>query len=256
MIKFNNKTYNLLIIFFYYSILLLILERYLCFSNGLYWESFYNNPNYLSLCKDLAFDFWGENKLIENFQVIFLLLSLIYFFVIIKKLKNNFFMYYYFVVCFIGMFYFLGEEISWGQHFFQWNSPNFFISHNNQNETNLHNMSNLFNEVPRYLVLFFCCFSPFSVLFFKKFFINKKSISFLLLPNPKILIICASLIFFTIPDLILSKLDLEIYFQRITFNFLRVSELQELIVAFYFFIYSSSINECLNKKRYNYFFRF
>jgi hypothetical protein len=254
MIKFNNNTYNILLIFFYYSILLLILERYLCFSNGFYWESFYNNPNYLQLCKELAFDFWGENKLIENFQSILLVLSLFYSFLIIKKLKKKFFMYYFFIFFFIGIFYFLGEELSWGQHLFKWESPDFFISHNNQNETNLHNMSNLLNEVPRYLVLLSCCFSIFFVLIFKKFFLNKKDIRFLIFPNPKLLIICISLIFFTIPDLVLSKFDLEIHFQRITFNFLRVSELQELIVTFYLFIYSSSIYECLKKKKYNFFF--
>ena len=254
MIKFNNKTYNILIIFFYYSVMLLILEKYLCFSNGLYWESFYNNPNYLSLCKELAFDFWGENKLVENFQAFFLALSLFYFFGIIKKIKKKNFLYYYFIVCFFGILYFLGEEVSWGQHFFQWETSDFFIMYNNQNETNLHNTSNLFNELPRYLVLFYCSFSAFLVLFFKNFFLNKKNISFLMFPNPKLLIVCISLIFFTIPDIILSKLDLEIYFQRITFNFLRVSELQELIVAFYFFIYSSSINECLKRRKFDYFF--
>jgi hypothetical protein len=33
------------------------------------------------------------------------------------------------------------EEISWGQHLFQWESPEFFVEHNKQAETNLHNLA-------------------------------------------------------------------------------------------------------------------
>ena len=248
MINYSNKTYNLLIIFFYYILFLLILERYLCFSNGLYWPSHYNNPNYIFLCKDLALDLWGENKLVENLQSLFLFISLIYFYLIIKKINyKNKFIYSFFIISFIGIFYFLGEEISWGQHFFKWSSSEFFLEFNNQKETNIHNISNLFNELPRTIVLLWCCFS-FLVLYIGKFFKIKKVISFLIFPNKKLLIISLSLIFFVFPDLILSKFDLDNTYQRLTFNFLRLSELQELIIAFYFFVYSSSINKEFKKK--------
>jgi hypothetical protein len=33
-----------------------------------------------------------------------------------------------------------GEEISWGQRIFGWSSPGFFLQHNAQHETNLHNL--------------------------------------------------------------------------------------------------------------------
>jgi hypothetical protein len=33
-----------------------------------------------------------------------------------------------------------GEEISWGQRIFGWSSPSFFLQHNAQHETNLHNL--------------------------------------------------------------------------------------------------------------------
>lgn len=36
---------------------------------------------------------------------------------------------------------FLGEEVSWGQHWFGWESPEYFQQHNIQQETNLHNLS-------------------------------------------------------------------------------------------------------------------
>ena len=40
----------------------------------------------------------------------------------------------------LGCIFLLGEEISWGQHYFNWSSPEYFQTHNRQSETNLHNM--------------------------------------------------------------------------------------------------------------------
>ena len=79
------------------------------------------------------------------------------------------------------------------------------------------------------------------------------------------------MIFFLLPDLIIDKLNLHpgyvgalsyediilalkkglfssdmprsIFYDIISFNFLRLSELHELIVAFYFFIHSYSLNK-------------
>lgn len=38
--------------------------------------------------------------------------------------------------CFLGF----GEELSWGQRIFEWESPSFFENHNAQKEINLHNL--------------------------------------------------------------------------------------------------------------------
>ena len=40
----------------------------------------------------------------------------------------------------LGCFYFLGEEISWGQHYFGWATPEVLAAMNEQGETNLHNI--------------------------------------------------------------------------------------------------------------------
>ncbi|HRQ28360.1 hypothetical protein, partial [Hyphomicrobium sp.] len=42
-----------------------------------------------------------------------------------------------------------GEEHSWGQHFFNWNTPAYWSDINRQAETNLHNVSHWFNHRPR-----------------------------------------------------------------------------------------------------------
>ncbi|MEM7306238.1 MAG: hypothetical protein AAF682_06190 [Planctomycetota bacterium] len=45
--------------------------------------------------------------------------------------------------------YIAGEEISWGQTLFAWDSPELFERINGQDETNIHNTSSWFNEKPR-----------------------------------------------------------------------------------------------------------
>jgi hypothetical protein len=47
--------------------------------------------------------------------------------------------------------YFAGEEVSWGQQIFFWETPEFIGALNDQNETNLHNISSWFDQKPRLL---------------------------------------------------------------------------------------------------------
>lgn len=55
----------------------------------------------------------------------------------------------WFVLHGVGAFYFAGEEISWGQHFIGWETPETIALLNDQNETNLHNMSSWLDQKPR-----------------------------------------------------------------------------------------------------------
>jgi len=48
--------------------------------------------------------------------------------------------------------YFAGEEISWGQSIFHWQTPEVISRINDQNETNLHNMSSWLDQKPRLLL--------------------------------------------------------------------------------------------------------
>jgi hypothetical protein len=52
----------------------------------------------------------------------------------------------------LGCVYFAGEELSWGQHLFGWSTPAYFEALNDQEETNLHNMSSWFDQKPRLLL--------------------------------------------------------------------------------------------------------
>ena len=51
----------------------------------------------------------------------------------------------------LAAFYIAGEEHSWGQHFFNWNTPAYWSEINRQQETNLHNTSAWFNQRPKLL---------------------------------------------------------------------------------------------------------
>lgn len=53
----------------------------------------------------------------------------------------------------MGSFYFAGEDLSWGQHFFGWRTPPSIVALNDQGETNLHNMSSWFDQKPRVLLV-------------------------------------------------------------------------------------------------------
>ncbi len=56
------------------------------------------------------------------------------------------------VLLLLGAVYFAGEELSWGQHVFQWGTPEEWRRLNDQQETNLHNVHALFDQLPRALL--------------------------------------------------------------------------------------------------------
>lgn len=49
----------------------------------------------------------------------------------------------------LGGIYLAGEEASWGQHYVGWATPETWVNVNDQQETNLHNTSNLLDQLPR-----------------------------------------------------------------------------------------------------------
>ena len=49
----------------------------------------------------------------------------------------------------LSCLYIAGEEMSWGQHFFHWNTPDYWAQVNRQGETNLHNTYAVFEKWPR-----------------------------------------------------------------------------------------------------------
>ena len=223
---------------------------------------------------------WSENGLVENIQILFLFFSIIYFFNFLKKnCQLNFrFSKILKYVFFFGIIYYFLEEISWGQHFFQWKSPVIFNQLNGQNETNLHNINNIFNQLPRNLIIIWSSLTFFIVNF--KFIQLNQSLSFFIYPSKNLKNISFLIIFFILSREIFQKFfDSAIILETVTifennssnqtfwfewngekltndfyivilvivdflkFNFLRYSELQELLFSYYIISHAYYLNK-------------
>jgi len=53
----------------------------------------------------------------------------------------------------VALFFLAGEEASWGQSWFQWQTPEGYAAINRQGETNLHNLSSFTEQVPKGLLV-------------------------------------------------------------------------------------------------------
>ena len=213
------------------------------------------------VCNDLFLNYWSENGFIENLQIIFVLLAIILLIKVRYEFKKFNLINFFILIKTLALIYYLGEEISWGQHFFKWETPSLLEEINNQKETNIHNISNLFDQLPRTLVFFWCAFGIILINFLKnKIKINKNYI-YLIKPNKNLIYISFLLIILSFPDLLISILNLHpghvdkfgedmpesVFFDIITFNFVRLSELHELVFCFYFLNYSIFINQIKEK---------
>ena len=245
----NNTKFEKKIFLIFYPILILILiEGFLC---RLRIPSF--GVKYAFCKKSFFYNFWLENGIVESLQVILLIFSIYYLFKAKNLFKEKNIISIFLILKVLALFYYLGEEISWGQNLIKWNTPEWFVENNNQKETNLHNVTNLLDQLPRSLVLIWCTLIPISIIIFNKFYNIEKKFLIIFLPNKKIIYLVITILIFVLPDLIVDKFNINMSdgkmisrelsydLDLITFNFLRLSELHELIFTFYFFIYSLAI---------------
>lgn len=90
----------------------------------------------------------------ETLQAILLIIS---FFValwtIVRMNKKPLWLVGWLLLAAFCTFYVAGEEISWGQHILQWNTPEYWAGLNDQGETNLHNTSSWLDQKPRLILL-------------------------------------------------------------------------------------------------------
>ena len=95
-----------------------------------------------------------ENGWIEVSTVIFLIIAIALGALFLKShnFSNYNWLRRWFILLILGCIYFAGEEMSWGQHIFGWETPRGWLGINDQSETNLHNTSPLFDQIPRNLL--------------------------------------------------------------------------------------------------------
>ena len=202
---------------------------------------------------------WDENGFIEILQVVLLFFSIILYFKFLKisfhkAFRVNKFITYMYL---IALLYYFFEEISWGQHIFGWVTPDFFMKINSQNETNIHNSSSLFNELPRNLLFIWCTFSFVFIKIYKNL---NNEFKFFIYPNINLRLISFLILFFFLPDFFVDKFNLapghpaydkidiilNIFFDIFTFNFIRLSELQELLFNYYILTHAYYLNKKLS----------
>lgn len=97
---------------------------------------------------------YGELGIIENYTFVMLLIAIIVGIKSILLAKTFEFPFFkvWLSLLVVGCIYYAGEEISWGQHWFGWATPEGWMDVNDQGETNLHNTSALLDQVPRMLL--------------------------------------------------------------------------------------------------------
>lgn len=261
MLRKNIVSRNYIIIFITILVIFL-LEGFVCRFN----ISKFQITN--EFCKsNFSINFWKENGFVENIQIVFLFLSILLLVKARKLYTDNKIVNYFLLIKIIALTYYFGEEVSWGQHLLKWGSPKWFLEHNLQNETNIHNISNIFDQLPRTMVLLWCLFSiPIAILLYNKRG-NNKNLLLILCPDRNLIIISLLLFFFTFPNLIIDKFDLIVsyleytsdgithpsynkdlnIYRILTFNFIRLSEVQEYIFTCYFLYYSIAISKEFEK---------
>jgi hypothetical protein len=99
--------------------------------------------------------FKGEAGIIENMTVLFLVVAIGFCVASLSRanrLQLPGFLKAWLFILIMGAAYFALEEISYGQHMFGWGTAETWKELNDQDETNLHNVSALFDQLPRALL--------------------------------------------------------------------------------------------------------
>lgn len=188
----------------------------------------------------------GELGIIENMTVLFLLVSIIIclFSLFHLKLKNNSqlpsslssLLFIWLSIMLAGATYFFLEEISYGQHFFAWDTSETWQKLNDQNETNLHNTHAIFDQLPRFLLQIALLIGGI-ILPIHRYFRNVKLKSsdklYWLLPTHACLLVSLCVIFIR-P--VLKLFDVE---------FISAGEMKEMLIALFIMIYCITIRRRL-----------
>jgi hypothetical protein len=95
----------------------------------------------------------GELGAMEQGQNLFLATALVLMIALAVRADEKLFRYWMILLA-LGTIYLLGEETSWGQHYFGWGVSGVFEDINDQGETNFHNATSWLDQKPRAVLLF------------------------------------------------------------------------------------------------------
>lgn len=137
---------------------------------------------------------------------------------------------FWFGLAAICCFYVAGEEISWGQHVWDWATPDYWSYVNDQQETNLHNTSSWLDQKPRLILELGIVVGTLVLPILKKRGLLKLPTYLEVLLPPKQLSLIA--LFVVVPQMfekIFEVFDIVI--------FVRFSEVQELYMFYFVLLY-------------------
>lgn len=130
----------------------------------------------------------------------------------------------------LGAFYVTGEEISWGQHFFLWQTPNDWMAINDHHETNLHNTSSWLDEKPKVLLEIGMLVGTILLPVYRKYRTNAFVEKYAIVIPPEYLWVTATALWST---KIFKALDNHFHW----FNLYRTSEINEIYIYYFLLIY-------------------
>ncbi len=136
-------------------------------------------------------------------------------------------------------FYVAGEEVSWGQHIFEWATPEFWSQVNDQNETNFHNTSSWLDQKPRLLLEIGVIVGGLIIPFCRQFFNSVLPRRFALIYPSRVLFVTAFVF------LVLKLVDKADAFGFIPFY--RVSEIQELYLFYFVLLYLLALRKKITR---------
>ena len=149
----------------------------------------------------------------------------------------------WFVMVTLGCVYFAGEDLSWGQHYIGWETPEHIAEINKQEETNLHNMSSWFNQKPRLALELFVLIGGIFVASLRKIkgeIYSAENMAYWFWPGFACLPAAILAILSRMPERIYKLYNHSFEFPLLPIN-VRYSEIQELYFAFFLMIYLISV---------------
>lgn len=190
---------------------------------------------------------WFRNELgiVENLTVLFLIAAMIYTLYLLKRyggllnLTPKIFLSLY---C-LGCLYFAGEEASWGQHWVGWESGEYFLAHNDQQETNFHNTSALLDRKPKAIVSFLIFIGGIVIpiiLYRKALKIDYTKAMWWIFPTWVCLPTAFFATFSTWPSKVEHNTDWHFYFDQ-------SQEMKEFYIAYFFLLYILSLGRRIHR---------
>jgi len=134
-----------------------------------------------------------------------------------------------FVAC-AGCFYVAGEEISWGQHFMDWTTPEFWAAVNDQKEINFHNTSSWLDQKPRILLEIGVLTGGLIIPLLRKYKQGFLPDQFAVIYPPAVLAVIAG-------TLVVLKILDEVSGAMHIILFERISEVEEVYLYYFIFLY-------------------